>query len=293
MGKTNARGAVFLIPFGVVFAAMMVAPICYAGYESLFKLHRSGLGLTAPTLTFAGLANYADAVKDSAFTGSMLRVLFLGIIQVPVMLGIALLLALLLDSKAAVLRRSFRLVYFLPYALPGVIATIMWSFLYQPEVSPFTSLLGHLGLSVNFLSGSLVLTSIGNMVTWAWTGYNMLIIYSALRAIPVELFDAAAMDGCSGWRLAWHVKVPLVRPALVLTTVFSIIGTAQLYTEPTVLLRIAPTVTPAYTPLMAAQYSADINNYNYAAAESIILAVVTFVLSFGFLRLVQRKGALA
>lgn len=293
MGRTHAKGAAFLIPFGVVFAAMMVAPICYAGYESFFKLHRSGLGLTAPTLTFAGLANYADAVKDTAFTGSILRVLLLGVIQVPVMLGIALLLALLLDSKAAVLRRSFRLIYFLPYALPGVIATIMWSFLYQPGVSPFSALLSHLGLSVNFLSGSLVLTSIGNMITWAWTGYNMLIIYSALRAIPVDLFDAAAMDGCSGWRLAWHVKVPLVRPALVLTTVFSIIGTAQLYTEPTILQRIAPTVTHTYTPLMAAQYSADNNNYNYAAAEAIILAVITFVLSFGFLRLVQRKGRLA
>ncbi|MBO0840486.1 MAG: sugar ABC transporter permease [Sciscionella sp.] len=271
---------------------MMIAPIGYAIYQSFFKLHRSGLGLTPPTQVFAWFANYLDALSDSAFMSSLLRVLILGVIQVPVMLGIALVLALLLDSRSASFKRAFRLIYFLPYALPGVIATIMWSFLLQKDISPFSGLLGHVGLQVDFLSPQVVLASIGNMITWGWTGYNMLVIYSALQAIPAELTDAAMMDGCSGWRLAWHVKVPLVRPALVLTTVFSIIGTAQLYTEPFVLLRIAPSVTANYTPLMAAQHAADVDNYNYAAAESIILALLTLVLSFGFLKFVQRKGVM-
>jgi multiple sugar transport system permease protein len=131
------------------------------------------------------------------------------------------------------------------------------------------------------------------MITWGWTGYNMLIIYSALQTIPAEVGEAAALDGCTGWRLAWRVKIPLVRPALVLTTVFSIIGTAQLYTEPAVLAgaRI-PGVSPKFSPIMNTTVGMDLGP-NLAAAESVVLALVTLVLSFGFLKYNQRKGAVA
>jgi multiple sugar transport system permease protein len=283
----------FLAPFGLMFVAVMLAPIGYALYQSLFELHRSGLGLTQPTTVFAGLGNYATALQDGEFWSSVRRVFTLGVVQVPLMLGLALVLALLLDSRAAVLKRTFRLVYFLPFALPGVIAAIMWSFLYTSSTSPFTAVLRRVGLEVNFLSGDLVLASIGNMITWGFTGYNMLIIYSALQAIPSELHDAAAVDGCSGWRFAWHVKIPLVRPALGLTTLFSIIGTAQLFNDPAILQKVSPAVTANYTPIMAVKQSADLTNYNYAAAQSIILAALTFVLSFGFLKLMQRRGSLS
>jgi len=280
----------FLMPFGLLFTTMMLLPMGYALYQSFFKVQRSGLGLQPAAKVFAGLGNYVTAVRDSAFMSSLLRVFMLGVVQVPVMLGLALALALLLDSRSAAFKRTFRLTYFMPYALPGVIAAIMWSFLYEPSVSPFTAGLRHLGLNVNFLSGNLVLGSIGNMITWGWTGFNMLIIYSALQAIPGELTEAAVMDGCGAWRVAWHMKIPAVRPALILTTVFSIIGTAQLFNEPQVLQQVAPTISPSYTPIMAAQQAADINDYNYAATESVILALLTFVLSFGFLKFAQRKG---
>ncbi|WSQ14024.1 sugar ABC transporter permease [Streptomyces sp. NBC_01231] len=293
-GRGHTRSAVLLLaPFGLLFTAMMLAPIGYAVYQSFFKTNRSGLGLGPSTTVFAGIDNYVTALHDSRFMSSFLRVFTLGIVQVPVMLGLALLLALLLDSRGAAFKKVFRQIYFLPYALPGVIAAIMWSFLYAPSVSPFTAALRHVGLEVNFLSDDLVLASIGNMMTWAWTGFNMLIIYSALQAIPGELTEAAVMDGCSGWRVAWHVKIPAVRPALILTTVFSIIGTAQLFNEPAVLSQVAPTVSPTYTPILATQQSADINNYNYAATQSVILALLTFVLSFGFLKFTQRKGTFA
>ncbi|MFC7593681.1 carbohydrate ABC transporter permease [Terrabacter sp. GCM10028922] len=275
-----------------MFAATMLAPIGWALYQSLFKLQRSGLGLEEPTDVFAGLENYATALHDDKFLSSIVRVFMLAIVQVPIMLGLALALALLLDSRAAPLKRTFRLIYFLPYALPGVIAAIMWSFLYTRSTSPFTEPLQRLGLEVNFLSGELVLASIGNMITWGFTGYNMLILYSALQAIPSELHDAAAIDGCTGWRFAWYVKIPLVRPALVLTLLFSIIGIAQLFNDPAILQKVSPAVTAHFTPIMAVKEAADLNNYNYAAAQSIALAVLTFALSFTILKITQRKGSL-
>ena len=284
----------FLAPFAVLFVTMMVAPICYAIYQSFFTVHRAGLFGGAQSTEFTGLSNYADAFGDHDFVASIVRVALLGCVQVPFMLGLALLLALLLDSRSARLRKTFRLTFFLPYALPGAIAALMWSFLLVKDLSPFTAPLSHLGIHTDFLSPSWVPASIGNMITWGWTGYNMLIIYSALQTIPAEVTEAAALDGCTGWRLAWAVKIPLVRPALVLTTVFSIIGTAQMYTEPAVLVgaRI-PGVDPKFSPIMNTTVALDVGGQNAAAAQSVILALITLVLSFGFLKYNQRKGAMA
>jgi multiple sugar transport system permease protein len=288
--RSRRTALYFLAPFAVLFLGVYVAPIVYTVDQSLYKLHHSGLGLSAPTKTFAALGNYADAFHDAAFRGSLLRVLLIGVVQVPVMLGLALLLALLLDAKSTLFKRFFRLAYFLPYALPGVIGALMWSYLVAPGLSPITALARHLGWSLSLTSNTMLAPTIGNMLTWGWTGYNMLIIYSALQAIPPELPEAATVDGCSAWRFAWHVKIPMVRPALVLTTVFSIIGTAQLYNEPATLQAVAPNLGSTYTPIFAAYDSVANNDFPYAAAESVILALLALVLSFGFLRLVQRRG---
>jgi len=282
--------AAFIAPFTVLFTGMYLAPIGYTVYQSLFRVHHSGLGLSAPSTVFAGLGNYTAALGDPAFRGSLLRVLLIGIVQVPVMLLLALALALLLDARSTLFKRFFRLAFFLPYALPGVIGAIMWSYLVAPGLSPITAAAHHLGLHLDLTSDTLLAPTIGNMLTWGWTGYNMLIIYSALQAIPAELSEAATMDGCSPLRIAWHVKVPMVRPALVLTTVFSVIGTAQLYNEPAILHNVAPNLSSDYTPIFAAYDQINANNFNAAAAESVILAVLAFALSFGFLKFMQRRG---
>ncbi|MCX4751596.1 sugar ABC transporter permease [Kitasatospora sp. NBC_01287] len=292
--RARRRGrpvALFLAPFLLLFAALYLAPIGYTVYQSLYRMHRSGLGLSAPTQAFVGLANYATALGDADFRGSLLRVLLIGVVQVPLMLLLALGLALLLDARSTLFKRFFRLAFFLPYALPGVVGAIMWSYLVAPGLSPITAAAHHLGLHLDLTSNALLGPTIGNMLTWGWTGYNMLIIYSALQAIPAELSEAATMDGCSAFGIAWRIKVPMVRPALVLTTVFSIIGTAQLYNEPAILHNVAPNLSSTYTPIYAAYDAVDANNFNAAATESVILALLAFVLSFGFLKIVQRRGA--
>lgn len=291
--RTAVHAAGFLLPFGTLFLALMVAPIGYAIYQSFFTVHRNGLLGTDQTTVFAGLGNFTAALRDGAFLSSIVRVALLGIVQVPVMLGLALLLALLLDSRSARFKSVFRLTFFLPYALPGAIAAIMWTFLLVKDLSPFTGPLASLGMHADFMDHTWFPISIGNMITWGWTGYNMLIIYSALQAIPGEVTEAAVLDGCSGRRLAWHVKIPMVRPALILTTVFSIIGTAQLFTEPAVMYaaRIPGGATSDFTPIMNATKTAALGDQNLAAAESVVLALITLVLSFGFLKLTQRKAA--
>lgn len=296
-GARSRRGAhrwrtplLFLLPFGVLFIAMYLVPIVYAFVQSLFTLQRSGLGLEAPTLDFAPFANYGRLLGDADFLASLGRVALFGLVQVPVMLGLALFLALLLDSKSARGKSFFRLAAFLPYAVPGVIAAVMWSFLYSPVTSPINTLLEDaFGTAIPFFAPELVLWSVANIVTWGWTGYNMLIIYSSLQTIPAETIEAARLDGAGPWRIAWTIKIPMVRPALVLTAVFSIIGSAQLYNEPKVLQAISGgAISNTFTPLMAAQAQVTAQNYPYAAAQSVVLALLVGVLSFTFFKLTNR-----
>ena len=269
-----------------------IIPIFYAIYQSLFRSQRSGLGLGAPTISFNGLGNYHDVLIDRNFYAGIGRVLLLGVVQVPVMLILALILALLMDSTVVRLKSFFRVAFFIPYGVPGVIGALLWGFLYNAQLSPIVGGVHAIGLT-NFdpLNGSTILWSIANIITWEYTGYNMLIIFASLQSIPEQLYEAARLDGCTGIGIAWYIKVPLVAPALVLTCVLSIIGTLQLFTEPQVLSQIANSITSTYTPNLYAYFSAfSNNNYFFTAALSVVLAVVTFILSFSFLRLTQRQS---
>ncbi|MEQ4302965.1 sugar ABC transporter permease [Plantactinospora sp. B6F1] len=288
--RTAAAG--FLAPFVLLFAAFFVLPIGYAIYQSLLRVERSGpLGLGGSHTVFAGLSNYRAALTDSTFLDSIARVLLFAAVQVPVMIALATALALLLDAAAARGVRFFRTAYFLPYGVPGVIASILWGFLYVPGVSPIVDLLDSAGLTVNLLDSGSVLWAIANIVTWEFAGYNMLVIVAQLKAINSELYEAAQIDGANAWQVIRYVKLPLVRPAIVLTTVFTIIGTLQLFAEPLVLRPVSTAINTSYTPNLAAYTQAFANNnYSLASAQAVILAVAACVLSFGFLRLVGRKG---
>lgn len=288
----NLAVLALLGPFCVLFAGCFLAPIGYALYQSLLKVERSGpLGLGGDKSVFAGLGNYSAALSDSEFTGSITRVLLFGIVQVPLMILMAVVLALLLESASARWVPFFRSAFFLPHGVPGVIASILWGFLYVPGISPIVKVLGGIGLDVNFLSSGTVLWSIANIVTWQFAGYNMLIVISQLKAVPGEIYEAALIDGANAWQMIRSIKLPMARPAIVLTTVFSIIGTLQLFSEPLVLRPLTVAVNDTYTPNLNAYTQAFVNNnYNLAAAEAVLLALVACVLSFGFLRLVGREG---
>ena len=276
--------AIFIVPFAVLFALFYLVPIGYAVYQSLLVIERDGTFGQAREV-FGGLAQYVQVFQNGPFWQSVGRVLLFGVVQVPVMLGLALLFALLLDSPLLRGKRFFRLAFFVPYAVPGVIAAIMWGFLYSPNLSPFTAVTQ----SVDFLSADLVLWAIANVVTWVFVGYNMLIIYSSLLSIPTEIYEAARLDGAGQARIAWSIKIPLVMPAIVLTAIFSIIGTLQLLAEPQVFRTFSSAVSSTFTPNLTVYTTSSIPNVNLAAAFSVVLALATFVLSFGFLKFTQRK----
>ena len=293
--RRSSTPYLFLAPFGILFAAFFLAPILYAFKLSLYTLHRhpSLNGATSVT-SFTWLDQYRRAFTDSDFITGIEHMVAFGVIQVPVMLTLALTFALLLDSVYVRFKPFFRLSFFIPFAIPGVVATLLWGYFYTPSLSPVIGAWTSLGLSTPtfFIPVSHLLASVGNVVTWEWAGYNMIIITASLQSISTEIYEAAGLDGCGGWRTAWYIKIPMVRPALILTTIFSIIGTLQLFNEFSVfnqggLASIDANVTPNYYAYTQAfQY----NDFNYAATISFSLAIVTFIFSIVFLSLTNRRA---
>jgi multiple sugar transport system permease protein len=178
--------------------------------------------------------------------------------------------------------------------VPAVVATLIWGYLYGPTFGPFSQIADYLGLPAPvFLSDAWMLPSIANIVTWEFTGYNMIILYAALRSISTDLYEAAAVDGASSWRIAWNIKVPAIRPALFLCLIFSIIGSFQLFAEPQLLQRLAPNVIDsAYTPnLYAYTLAFTGQEVNYAAAVSFLLGLVIVIASYSILFLTNRRSS--
>ena len=283
----------FVLPFVVLFLVFLIGPILMAVWRSLFRTRvSSGLGFTGtPETVFVGIENYLKAFGDAAFVAGFGRVLLFGLVQVPVMLIFALGLALLFDSAAVRLKRSFQIMVFLPYAVPGVIAALLWGFLYQPGVSPVVGALHSLGIQVNFLSEGTVLWSLANISIWCYTGINMIILYAALQSVPKEITEAARIDGAGELRVAWSIKLPMIFSALLLTTLSSVIGTLQLFSEPNVIRTITSNITGSYTPNMAIYTtSTAAQDPHLGAAMAVILGAVTLLLSLVVLRVSKPRS---
>ncbi|MDX3241310.1 MULTISPECIES: carbohydrate ABC transporter permease [Streptomyces] len=278
----------FIGPFVAVFALVFLAPIGYSIYLSLFRDKLIGGN------QFVGLDNYTQALQDGQFWSAVGRVALFLAVQVPIMLGIALLVALALDSGRLYGKSFFRITIFLPYAVPAVVATLMWGFMYGTKYGLVGDINSAFGTTLpNLLSPDWVLASIGNIVTWEFVGYNMLIFYSALRVIPTSLYEAAEIDGAGQWRIISSIKLPAIRGAIVIATIFSIIGSFQLFNEPSILRPLAlNAITTDYTPNFYT-YSLSFNGqqHNYSATVAIIMGVITMIVAYAVQLRGMRKGA--
>jgi len=281
----DGKGWIFVGPFLAVFALTFLAPIGYAIYLSLYRNQAFFGGKV-----FVGIDNYTEALRDPKFWEAFGRVAAFLVVQVPIMLILALLAALAIDSARLHASGFFRIVIFLPYAVPGVVAVLMWGYIYGDNFGLAANLNDLFGTTaIQPLSARWMLPSIANIVTWEFVGYNMLIFYSALRTVPGELYEAAAIDGAGTFRTIRAVKLPALRGAIVIATIFSIIGSFQLFNEPNILRTLAPNViTTYYTPNMYAyNLSFAGQQFNYSATIAIVMGVITAIIAY----VVQLRGS--
>ena len=286
--RNNLYGWAFAAPFALLFAATFLVPIVVSIYQAFFRTHSSGGGLYGggeQVTSFVGLENFKAVVTDPVFWTGMGRVVGYAAFQIPIMIGAALVLALLLDSYLVKRVTVFRLGFFLPYAIPGVVAAMVWLYLYSPQLSPLPALLG-----IDFFGRGTILASMANMTTWTFNGYNMLVFLAALQAIPHDLYEAARLDGASGWQVATRIKIPMLSGAALLTVLLSIIGTIQLFNEPTVMASGQSWMGKSYTPMMMAYNTmmTSPGDQHMASAISIVMAVVAGLLAAVY-ALAQRR----
>lgn len=294
LGGGGRTAALFLTPFFALFLLTMIGPVLYSLGLSLFATKKSGLGFdSSPEVLFVGVENFAAVLSSESFLAGFARVAIYALLYLPTMIGGAVVLALLLDTTAALLKHAFQLLLFLPHAVPGVIAALIWVYLYTPGVSPLVRALESGGVSIEFFSAELVLPAMVNIAVWEWTGFNVIVIFTALQALPREVMEAARVDGAGPFRTALLIKLPLIAPAIGVSLLFTSIGSLQLFTEPAILATASSAVTPTYVPNMWA-YDAAFNrlDLHQAAAASIIIAAVAGAVSY-FITRINTKGGRA
>jgi len=284
--KQSITAWLFMTPFLMVAFVFLLAPLIYAFFLSTQTDTLIG------GVEFVWFENYVATLTDPIFLEGAKRVFLFGVIQIPIMLTLSTVGALMIDVFNTRLAKTFRLIAFMPYAVPGVVAALMWGFLYSKSFGPFVGIFESAGFNdFNFFTPAVFIYSMSNIITWAWTGYNMIIIYSALQGLPREMYEAAIVDGANQRQIALRVKLPAVKNAVLLTAIFAIIGTMQIFTEPRILSRYTNAVSVGYTPnIYSFNLAFNQSQFNYSAAVSFTLAVVIFVITALVLSATRRKA---
>jgi multiple sugar transport system permease protein len=285
--RRDRAGLAFVSPFLVAFTLFMIVPLGYAIYDSLFTSRIIG------GTVFTGLSNYSQILTSGMFWSGVIRVIIFGAIQIPVMLIIAFFFATAFDLGVAKFGKAFRTIFFIPFAVPVVVSALMWGFLFEPSYGPFVHLASLFGFhNTDFLSTTLMLPSIITIAIWEWTGYNSLILYTALKSVPRDIVEAAILDDTPLWKIIVKVKLPLVRPAIVMLIFLNTIGALQLFVEPLILNNYsAGVITLNWTPVLYI-YNTSINDaqYNLGAAMAVVLGLVIVAISITSLLFRRSKG---
>jgi ABC-type sugar transport system permease subunit len=276
----------FVSPFFVLFAIFFLYP---TGYSFWLSFH--DWSLVGPARS-VGLQNYRDLLHDQIFWQSMTNAGLLFLIYVPAMTFLALVLAVLLNSRYVRLQGVFRTIIFLPYVMSGTVAAAYtFQLLLDQNAGYANRLLHFIGVSpvpwLNDIWWSRV--SVGLLVLWGWLGYNMLIMLAGLQAIPPELSEAARVDGAGPVRIFFKITVPLLRPVIVFAVTLSIIGTFSLFTEPFVLTGGGPANATTTPVVQIWNNTFSYLRVGYSAAMSYVFLAIIVILALAQYFLVSRR----
>lgn len=279
-GKQRAAGWMYLAPATILIFIMSFWPIIQAVITS-FKTGSSANMQWANPFSY----NYTRMFQDSVFKRSIGNTFLYLIIEVPIMLVLAILLAQLLNNKHLKFKGLFRTCVFLPCATSLVSYALIFKSLFATQglINTILVKLGILESNFNFLgTGWSAKIIIIVALIWRWTGYNMVFFLAGLQNIEYSVYEAAKIDGASGWRTFWSITVPLLRPTIVMTTIMSINGTLQLFDESVNLTKGGPanaTITMSHY-IYNGSFGEGVANFGYASAMSVIVFIMVAVLAF-------------
>lgn len=279
-GKQRAAGWIYLAPATILIFIMSFWPIIQAVITS-FKTGSSANMQWANPFAY----NYTRMFQDAVFKRSIGNTFLYLIIEVPIMLVLAILLAQLLNNKHLKFKGLFRTCVFLPCATSLVSYALIFKSLFATQglINTILVKLGILESNFNFLgTGWSAKIIIIVALIWRWTGYNMVFFLAGLQNIEYSVYEAAKIDGASGWRTFWSITVPLLRPTIIMTTIMSINGTLQLFDESVNLTKGGPanaTITMSHY-IYNGSFGEGVANFGYASAMSVIVFIMVAILAF-------------
>ncbi|MBU5231512.1 sugar ABC transporter permease [[Eubacterium] rectale] len=279
-GKQRAAGWMYLAPATILIFIMSFWPIIQAVITS-FKTGSSANMQWANPFAY----NYTRMFQDAVFKRSIGNTFLYLIIEVPIMLVLAILLAQLLNNKHLKFKGLFRTCVFLPCATSLVSYALIFKSLFATQglINTILVKLGILENNFNFLgTGWSAKIIIIVALIWRWTGYNMVFFLAGLQNIEYSVYEAAKIDGASGWRTFWSITVPLLRPTIVMTTIMSINGTLQLFDESVNLTKGGPanaTITMSHY-IYNGSFGEGVANFGYASAMSVVVFIMVAILAF-------------
>ncbi|GAA4431688.1 sugar ABC transporter permease [Georgenia halophila] len=278
--RRAARGWLFLLPLLALNALVIGAPGLMSVYYSFTDW--SGIG----PAQFVGMDNYLRLFSDGAFLQALLNNLWWTVFFLLVPISIALAGAFLL-SRTTRGQVIYRVVFFVPYTLATIVVASIWSNIYSPEYG----LTAVLGLDINLLGDpDTALASVAVANTWQWWGYLMVIFLSAMSSVNPSLYEAARLDGASGWQQFVHITIPGIRPTLVFMALMTVIWSFLVFDYIYIMTGGGPAgATEVVGTLL---YTTAFSTYEagYAAAMGIVLALISVVMVGGYLGLRRWRG---
>ncbi|GGV67441.1 sugar ABC transporter permease [Streptomyces longisporoflavus] len=277
----------FTLPALLLFGALVLAPILYALYVSLFNWG----GFGSPS-DYTGLDNYSRLVKDPVFLGDLWRGLLLVGFSVLVQLPFALAMAVLLNQKLRG-RAVYRMLFFAPYVLSEVITGVLFSMIFAPDAGLADKVLGAVGLDglggLWFADQSTVMPTLFLVMTWKYFGFHMMLYLAGLQSIPAELHEAARIDGASAWQRFRYITLPLLGPTVRISAFLSVIGAIQLFDLVWVISQGGPDHASETMAITLFQFGFKRYEIGYASAISIALFLISLVFALAYQRFVLRR----
>jgi lactose/L-arabinose transport system permease protein len=278
--RQQAAGWAFLTPATLLIFLMSFYPMVQAFITSLKTGSSANLQWAEPLFN-----NYSRMFQDRMFKTAMGNTFLYLIIQVPIMLVLAILLAQLLNNKNLKFRGLFRTMIFLPCATALVSYAIIFKTLFATQglINSWLVGIGIVKENINWLGqpGTAKAVIIIALL-WRWTGYNMVFFLAGLQNIDYSVYEAANIDGASGWQTFWTITVPLLKPVIVMTGIMSINGTLQLFDESVNLTNGGP----ANTTITMSHYiynnslGQGVANFGYASALAFVVFILVAVLAW-------------
>ncbi|MFC4022018.1 carbohydrate ABC transporter permease [Micromonospora sp. GCM10011542] len=277
----------FALPFTVLFLVFMAGPVIASLLMSFTDLRSADLR-NPLAVNVVGIQNYSRLFNDELFVKSAVNTAIFVLAGVPLTMVCGLAAALGLNAGLTRFRSLFRVGYYLPVVTSIVAIAVVWRFLLQPDSGLLNSLLRLVGVDgPNWLYDTrLALPSLIVMAAWRNLGYQMVIFLAGLQAIPQELYEAARIDGATGWQQLRYVTLPALRPTLLFVGVIGTIGYLQFFEEPLVMTQGGPlnsTLSVSYH--IYNQFG--FGNYGYASAMSYVLFLAIVLMSILWFRLLR------